>query len=312
MTIQSHNTNQPTEHSIHTGPGQAHTRQDDVAVEVLADVDVALHDRVIGELVHTGRLLADQVGLEEHLRATEALVADSDDLAVGQLVVLLEGGRLGGELHLGVEVQRDVAELLLDVTDDFTLGGGGESITTLSQDLHEVVSEVAAGHVETGNGVRQRETLVDGHDVGDTVTRVEHDTRGTTRGVQRQHGLDRHVESRGVEGLEDDLGHLLTVALGVDGSLREQDGVLLGSHTQLVVEGVVPDLLHVVPVGHDTVLDGVAEREDTTLGLRLITDVRVLLPHTNHDTMVTRATDDGRWRVLAGRWHVVGMAGPAT
>jgi hypothetical protein len=56
----------------------------------------------------------------------------------------------------------------------------------------------------------------------------------------------------------------------------------------------MPDLLHIVPVGDDTVLDGVLEGEDTTLGLGLITDIRVLLTHANHDTLVTRASDDGR------------------
>ena len=39
--------------------------------------------------------------------------------------------------------------------------------------------------------------------------------------------------------------------------------MLLGGDTQLVVEGVVPDLLHVVPVGDDAVLDGVLQGEDT-------------------------------------------------
>ena len=53
------------------------------------------------------------------------------------------------------------------------------------------------------------------------------------------------------------LGHALAVGLGVEGGLREQHRVLLRRHTQLVVEGVVPDLLHVVPVRHDAVLDGV-------------------------------------------------------
>jgi hypothetical protein len=53
--------------------------------------------------------------------------------------------------------------------------------------------------------------------------------------------------------------------------------VLLRGNTELVVEGVVPDLLHIVPVGDDTVLDGVLERQDTTVGLSLITDVAVLI-----------------------------------
>merc|ERR1719210_2815441 len=55
----------------------------------------------------------------------------------------------------------------------------------------------------------------------------------------------------------------------------------------------MPDLLHIVPVGDDTVLNGVLEGEDTTLGLGLITDIGVLLSHTDHDTGVARATDDG-------------------
>lgn len=35
--------------------------------------------------------------------------------------------------------------------------------------------------------------------------------------------------------------------LGVERRLGEEDGVLLGRDAKLVVEGVVPDLLHVVP-----------------------------------------------------------------
>ncbi len=77
------------------------------------------------------------------------------------------------------------------------------------------------------------------------------------------------------------------LALGLRGASVKQDGVLLRGHAELVVEGVVPDLLHVVPVGHDAVLNGVLEGEDTTLGLGLITDVRVLLAHADHHS---------RWR----------------
>ena len=95
--------------------------------------------------------------------------------------------------------------------------------------------------------------------------------------------------------------------------------MLLGSHTELVVEGVMPDLLHVIPVGNDTMLDGVLQSQNTSLALRLITDVGVLLVHTNHDArpMKTqwsysfyemyihlRATNNGReyssWGVITG------------
>jgi hypothetical protein len=53
--------------------------------------------------------------------------------------------------------------------------------------------------------------------------------------------------------------------------------VLFRGNTKLVVEGVMPDLLHVVPVGHDTVFDGILESQDTSLRLSLITDVGVFL-----------------------------------
>jgi hypothetical protein len=54
----------------------------------------------------------------------------------------------------------------------------------------------------------------------------------------------------------------------------------------------MPDLLHVVPVGHDAVLDGVLEGEDASLGLGLVSDIRVLLSHSDHDSGVSGASDD--------------------
>ena len=94
-----------------------------------------------------------------------------------------------------------------------------------------------------------------------------------------------NLHSGHVEGLKHDLSHLLPVGLGVEGSLSQEDGVLLGGHTQLIVEGVMPDLLHVVPVGDDSMLDGVLEGEDTPLGLGLVSNIGVLLAHANHDTL---------------------------
>jgi len=89
-----------------------------------------------------------------------------------------------------------------------------------------------------------------------------------------------------------DLRHLFAVGLGVERRLGEQDRVLLGRDTQLVVERVVPDLLHVVPVGDDAVLDRVLERQDTALALRLVADVAVLLTHTDHHALPTQRTHD--------------------
>merc|ERR1719468_1242735 len=90
--------------------------------------------------------------LEEGLRATESLIANGDDLTVGKLIGLLEGGRGSSSGHLLLKVQGDVAQLLLDVTDNLALSGGGERVATLGQDLHQVVGELTASQVKTEDG----------------------------------------------------------------------------------------------------------------------------------------------------------------
>merc|ERR1712243_165924 len=89
------------------------------------------------------------------------------------------------------------------------------------------------------------------------------------------------------------MSHLLTVSLGVEGCLGKEDGLLLGGNTELIVEGVMPDLLHVIPVGDDSMLNRVLQGEDTSLGLSLISNIGILLSHTDHDTLVSWSSNNG-------------------
>merc|ERR1712223_1874697 len=66
------------------------SREDDVGVEVLPDVDVALHDGVVGGLVHPAALHPDERGLEQGLWGPEPLVADCDNLAVRKFIGFFE------------------------------------------------------------------------------------------------------------------------------------------------------------------------------------------------------------------------------
>merc|ERR1712137_546701 len=257
------------------------------------DINVALHDGVEAAFLEADDFHTQESGAEHGLGAAETLVADGDDLTIGQLVGLLDGRGGGGGGHLLLEVEGDVAKLLLDVADNLALGGGDEGVSSLGHDLHEVVGQVAAGQVKTQDGEGKGVNLIDGDGVGDTISDVEDKTGGTTRGVQGEDGLDAHVGGGGVEGLKDDLDELLSVGLGVEGSLGVKMRGLVRRDSQLVVEGVVPHLLHVVPVGDDTVLNGVLQGEDTSLGLSLVTDVGVLVAHTDHDADMTRASNDG-------------------
>merc|ERR1712061_553563 len=282
-------------HTIsNTGVHGGATRHDSVGIEILPDVNIALHDGVVGGLMDTAGFHSKEGRLEEGLRGTEPLVANGDDLAVGKLVGLLEGGRGSSGGHLLLKVKGDIAELLLDVTDNLTLSGGGERVTTLSEDLHEVIGELTASQVQTKDGVGESITLIDGDIVGDTIAGVHDHTGGTTRGIEGKDGLDGNVHGGHVEGLEHDLSHLLTVSLGVEGSLSEEDGLFLRGNTEFIVEGVMPDLLHIIPVGDDTVFNGVFQGKDTPLGLSFISNIGILLTHADHDTLVTGASNNGR------------------
>ena len=79
---------------------------------------------------------------------------------------------VAGSFHLTVEVQRDVTQLLLDVTDNLAFCCGGEGVATLGQDHHQVMRKITAGQVQSMDGMGQRVALVDRHCVRHAVTAV--------------------------------------------------------------------------------------------------------------------------------------------
>merc|ERR1719342_368158 len=115
--------------------------------------------------------------------------------------------------------------------DNFALSGGGERVATLGEDLHEIVGELTSSKVKTDNGMGKSITFIDRDTMGDTVPRVHDDTSGTSGSIEGEDSLDGNIHSGHVEGLKHDLGHLLTVGLGVEGSLSEEDGLFLRGNT---------------------------------------------------------------------------------
>merc|ERR1711999_49127 len=169
----------------------------------------------------------------------------------------------------------------------------GEGVATFCKDLHEVVCELTASKIKTDNSMGESITFIDGDTVRDTITRIHDNTSGTARGIEGEDSLDGNIHCGHVEGLKHDLGHLLTVGLWVEGSLSKEDGLLLRGNTKLIVKGVVPDLFHIIPVGDDSVFNGVLEGKDTSLGLGLVSNIGILLSHTNHHTLMTGTSNNG-------------------
>ena len=87
--------------------------QNSVGVQVLPDVNVAFHDGVVGGFMDTAWFHSQEWGLEDGLWAPEPLITDGDNLTVGQLITLLEGGWRGSSCHLLFKVQSNIAQLKL-------------------------------------------------------------------------------------------------------------------------------------------------------------------------------------------------------
>merc|ERR1712076_35774 len=281
-------------HTIsNTGVHGGASGHDGVSVQVLPDVNIAFHDGVVGGLVDSAGFHSQERRLEEGLGGTETLVTDGDDLTVGKLIGLLEGGGGSSGGHLLLKVKGNIAKLLLDVTDNLALSGGGERITTLGKDLHEVVGQLTSSQVQTEDGMGESITFIDGDGVGYTITRVHHDTGGTSRSIKGEYGLDGNIHCWHVEGFEHDLGHLFTVSLWVKWGFSQKYGLLFWCNTEFVVEGVMPDLFHIIPVGDDSVFNWVFQGKDTSLGLSFISYIGIFLSHTDHDTLMSWASNNG-------------------
>lgn len=183
------------------------------------------------------------------------------------LIGLHQDGSISGETLLEIEVASDVAELLLDLTDSLKVSRAVKVVSAELEELDEVVGDITTGDVETVGQVRERETLVDGDDVGDTITRVHDDSGEKTLGVQDEHGLDGDVDAGEAIGLEHLLHHLFSVSLGVHGRLGQEDLALAGVDLELLVEGVIVEVTHVLPVPDDTVVEGITDvKHRTDLG----------------------------------------------
>lgn len=93
--------------------------------------------------------------LEERLCALESLSPESDLLATGNLILLLERLAGDGRLHLLLEVERDIALPLFDEARDFELGGRVEADFAILQQRREVLVEFAPAVVDVSDRVRE-------------------------------------------------------------------------------------------------------------------------------------------------------------
>merc|ERR1712050_566395 len=283
---------------VHSGT----TGQNVVSVQIFSDINIALHNRVISSFMNTSRFHTDEGWLKQSFWASESFVTNGDNLTIWKFIRFFQRGRRSGGGHFLFKVQGNVAKFFFDVSDDFSFSGSDKAVTSFSKDFHEVISQVSTGKIESHDSVWESITFVNWNVVGNTITRVQNDTSGSTRSVQRQNGLNGDVHGWEIESLKHNLSHLFSIGFWVQWSFGQQSWAFFWGDSKFVVVSVVPDFFHIVPIGDDTVFDWVFQGEDTSFGLGFVSDIRVFLAHTDHNTLMSWSTDDG-WE--DGSWSIV-------
>jgi len=284
------------------------TGKDDVSVKVGSNIKIAVSNGFRAELVHAHGFVTflDEAWLEEGFWAHESWGVNTDVLTIWELVGLSEFSAGIGFSLVGLEIEGDESGLFLHGFDNLVPG----TFTTLlgdtvgSEEGDEVVGDGSSGDEVLVNGVRNGETFIDWDSVGNTISRINDATGGSTVSVEGKDGLDGNVHTGNLESLEHELGHLLSVGFWVHWGLSEENVVLGGIDSELVGEAVLPDLLHFGPVGNDTGFDWVGKVEDTSHLACLITDVFGFRLNTEHLFIASWDTNDGwefaGWLVLSG------------
>ncbi|KAF2974083.1 hypothetical protein EK904_010158 [Melospiza melodia maxima] len=167
-----------------------------------------------------------------------------------------------------------------------------KGVATLREDLHEVVSQIPASQIQTHDGMRQGIPFVDRHIVGDTISRVKDNTwernvreqlqsprecleplhTGRSKKYNKIKDFSGKWKGRRVPERKQNLNGVYLfvlpvvrpeayrertawIATYIAGGFCEQSRVFLRGHTEFIVESVVPDLFHIIPVGDDAVFN---------------------------------------------------------
>lgn len=75
---------------------------------------------------------------------------------------------------------RDIAKLLLDLTDSLEISSTVEGISTEEEKFDEVTSNITSSHIQTACEMGKGETIKHRDDVGNTITTIYHHTSQET------------------------------------------------------------------------------------------------------------------------------------
>lgn len=146
--------------------------------------------------------------------------------------------------------------MLFDLNDDLEPSGLTTFIfsrdTFLSEELGHIFSNGSTSNIVLENSMRNGETFENWDGMGDTISRVDDETGGSTIGVEGKHSLDGDVNTLNLESFEHQSGHFLSVSFWISWGLSQKDLMLGWVNSKLIGHAIFPDLFHVFPGGNNT------------------------------------------------------------
>mmetsp|Transcript_8499 Transcript_8499/g.12877 ORF Transcript_8499/g.12877 Transcript_8499/m.12877 type:complete len:271 (+) Transcript_8499:356-1168(+) len=249
------------------------------------------------------RLVPHQVRLKKNLRSSEAFSPQGQDLSIRKTVFYIlflhpstrepiPSSWLVGFLFF-CRVKCHTARPLLDLPHGITLGTGLEGISCPSQFNLEVVCDITPSQVHSLNSMRHRKPFKHRHCVRHTISRIKNNPSCSPRGVQGENSLGGKEESGGRERFKEDLGGFLAVASRIQRSFSKKNRVLRRLCVQLLI-CLFPQLLHIPPPGHNTMLHGIVNPHQASKILSFLTNKILSLQRPRHHSIMFRCPDKGR------------------
>jgi hypothetical protein len=89
-----------------------------------------------------------------------------------------------------------------------------------------MLGDSSTGNIVLLNGMRDRETFIYWNSMGNTISRIDDETGGSTIGVKGKNSLDGDIKSLNLECLKHEGSHLLSVSFWVSWGFGQHDFVL--------------------------------------------------------------------------------------
>ena len=181
------------------------------------------------------------------------------------VVVLLVDCGFQGQLVVHLDVARNEAEFLFYFPHNLKIGCAIEGISSHVQQLRQVVGNMAAGDVEPFESGFDDIAVEDRETVSDTIASIQEQGSDQPLSIQGHQSLIAVLQTPDIELFEHYFHHANFIGHWVHYRFGEEDGPALGvSHSDLV-EGVLKEDFHVLPVFDDALLSGVAELQQGSI-----------------------------------------------